>query len=108
MLNLRTRHRPEGIVNLVNTRVGSFHDDRTTWPTALRLGGFVYENLENESINVRTRLRWLGSNQDGYAPQLYEQLAATYRKHGREEAARRVAIAKQWHRRRQLNPLGKA
>lgn len=107
-LNLLTRQRPQGTVILANMRVGSFHDDQVTWPAVLRLDGFVYETLENASIDVRGRLLWLARNQAGYVPQLYEQLAATYRKHGHEEAGRRVAIAKQWGRRAQLNPPGKA
>jgi hypothetical protein len=95
---------PEGIVDLSAAKVGSFHDDQTTWPWRLRLRGFVYDSLANEVVSVRARLGWLRLHEDGYAPQPYEQLAAAYRRDGRDEAARRVLIAKQWRRRRWFNP----
>jgi hypothetical protein len=44
----------------------------------------------------------------GYAPQPYEQLAAVYRRAGRDEDARRVAIEKQRKRRRTLSRPAKA
>ena len=100
--------RPNGVVDLTGARVGSLFDDETTWPAELALDGFVYESLDNDAVGVRARLGWLARNRGGYTPQTYEQLAAAYRRAGREEAARRVAITKQWHRRRQLNPLGRA
>jgi hypothetical protein len=104
-VQLLPHERPDGIVDLTNARVSSFDDDQATWPERLRLRGFVYEALANDSVPVRTRLGWLRRHR-GYAPQVYEQLAAVYRRDGRDEAARRVLIAKQWHRRRGLNPLG--
>ncbi|MGH3321151.1 MAG: hypothetical protein ACRDN9_13425 [Streptosporangiaceae bacterium] len=98
---------PEGAVDLTNARVGAFRDDPATWPATLHLRGFVYETLENEQVGVRARLRWLRRHPGGYAPQLYDQLAAAYRRAGREEAARRVAISKHWYRGRQLGALGR-
>jgi hypothetical protein len=103
-LELLPRERPDGIVDLTNTRVSSFNDEPATWPERLRLRGFVYDNLANDRVRVRTRLGWLRRHQGGYAPQVYEQLAAAYRRDGRDEAARRVLIAKQWRRRGRLNP----
>jgi hypothetical protein len=38
---------------------------------------------------------------------VYDQLAAAYLRTGYEEAARKVRIAKQWHRRAVLNPAGR-
>jgi len=105
-LFLVPRERPIGVVDLTNARVGSFHDAPDSWPTAMRLRGFVYEVLENDSISVRARLGWLTRHQGRYAPGPYDQLAAAYRRSGHTQAARRVGIAKQWHRRRDLNPLG--
>ncbi|WP_103347806.1 hypothetical protein [Amycolatopsis sp. CA-128772] len=107
-LFLTPRARPDGVVDLTNTRVTSFHDALDGWPAHLRLRGFSYEVLENDSVSVRTRLKWLARHQGGYAPGLYDQLAAAYRRDGHSQAARRVGIAKQWRRRRALNPLGKA
>ena len=99
--------RPDGTVSLTNARIGSFHDDQETWPATLRLRGFVYDTLENDQVPVRARVRWLRRHDGAYTPQVYEQLAAAYRRGGRDEDARRVLIAKQWHRRRVLNPLAK-
>jgi adhesin HecA-like repeat protein len=103
-LFLRPRQRPDGVMDCTNAHIGSFYDDEATWPTTLRLRGFVYDTLANDRVGVRARLGWLGRHEDGYTPQVYEQLAAAYRRDGREEAARRVLIAKQWRRRGRLNP----
>jgi hypothetical protein len=35
-------------------------------------------------------------NESGYVPQIYDQLAAAYRREGRDKDARKVAIAKQY------------
>ena len=94
-----------GEVNLVNAKVGGFFDDPASWPVTMRLRGFTYDILENDQVSVRQRLRWLTRNADGYVPQIYDQLATAYRNAGHEEAARRVAIAKQRRRRSALNPL---
>jgi adhesin HecA-like repeat protein len=96
--------RPDGTVSLTNARIGSFHDDQESWPARLRLRGFVYDTLENDQVSVRARVRWLRRHEGGYTPQVYEQLAAAYRRDGRDEEARRVLIAKQWRRRGWLNP----
>ncbi|MET8850966.1 hypothetical protein [Amycolatopsis sp. NPDC004625] len=107
-LFLTPREPPAGTVDLTNTRVTSFHDALDGWPAHLRLRGFGYDVLENDTVSVRARLRWLARHQGGYAPGLYDQLAAAYRRDGHSQAARRVGIAKQWRRRRALNLLGKA
>jgi hypothetical protein len=104
VLFLLPQQRPDGIVDLTHARVGSFVDDQATWPATLDLRGFTYDTLVNDTVSVRARLGWLGRHRGGYTPQLYEQLAAAYRREGRDEAARRVLIAKQWRRRGRLNP----
>jgi hypothetical protein len=108
-LFLLPRQRPDGVVDLTNARVGSFHDDQATWPdkNTLGLGGFVYETLENDQVSVRDRIGWVRRYPGGYTPQPYEQLAAAYRRAGHDEAARQVAVAKQWHRRSALRLPGK-
>jgi hypothetical protein len=99
---------PDGVVDLTNAKVGAFFDDPASWPATLGLRGFTYDTLENDGVSVRDRLTWLAREYGGdYVPQLYDQLAAAYRRAGREEAARKVAIAKQWRRRRVLNPAGR-
>lgn len=104
---LTPRNRPKGIVDLTGTQVGSFLDAPETWPDTVRLRGFAYETLGDGSVSVRTRLSWLARHEGGYTPESYDQLAGVYRRAGRVEAARRVAVAKQWHRRRELRSLGK-
>lgn len=99
---------PDGVVDLSFARVTHFSDDPKTWPAKLRLRGFTYETLENDSVNVRSRLRWLELHDGGYTPGIYDQLATAYRQAGRVEASRIVSIAKQKRRRQELNPLGKA
>jgi hypothetical protein len=88
---LLPRERPDGTVSLANVHVASFLDDQTTWPTTLYLRGFVYDRLENDQVPVRERLRWLRRHGHGYTPQIYEQLAAAYRRDVRDEAARRYS-----------------
>ena len=106
-LTLLPAQRPDGVVNLTNARVGRFRDEPDSWPTTMHLRGFVYDTLENDQVSVRERLRWLTLHPGTYTPQLYDQLAAAYRRTGQEEAARTVGIAKQWRRRTALNPAGK-
>ncbi|MFD0683710.1 hypothetical protein [Actinomadura fibrosa] len=98
---------PDGLVNLTNAQVRVFHDAQATWPAVLRLHGFTYGTLADDGTDGRQRLRWLARDRGGYTPQAYDQLAAAYRRAGREEAARQVAIAKQRHRRHVLGLGGK-
>jgi len=86
----------EGILDLTAAKTSSYHDDTTSWPEYLRLDGFVYDTIEGAS--VKERLEWLLRNESGYLPQIYEQLAAFYRRSGHDENARRVLIAKQRQR----------
>jgi hypothetical protein len=63
----------------------------------------VYDALyEDRPVSARQRLGWLSRNPRGYSPQPYEQLAAVYRRAGRDQDARTVAIARQRARRRTL------
>jgi hypothetical protein len=107
--SIKTLHlpqaRPNGNIDLTNAKVGVLVDDEESWPTVLYLRGFVYESLENRGISTRARLRWLKLHPGRFTPQLYDQLAETYRRDGNESAARTVAVAKQWRRRRAFNPL---
>jgi hypothetical protein len=111
-LYLRPASSSSGDVSLANAQVGRLHDDPASWPATakLQLRGFVYESLENGAVKdrVRGRRAWLRRAPGRFNPQPYEQLAAVYRRDGDEQAARRVAIAKQWRRREVLGPLGKA
>jgi hypothetical protein len=94
----------QGIVNLTDAHVDTFYDSEATWPEQLRLVGFTYEALvATPEVDTKARLRWLGRDPTTYTPQLYEQLAAFYRKAGRDDDARKVAIAKQRRRGKSLN-----
>jgi hypothetical protein len=108
-LVLRPRQRPDGGVDLTNARVKIFDDDPATWPASIRLRGFTYDSigLRGDKADVRTRLRWLVRDPGGYAPQLYDQLAAAYRRAGDEQAVREVAVAKQRRRRAVQGNAGK-
>ena len=107
-LILRPKARPEGLINITHAQVGVFLDDEATWPTTLILRGFVYDSLyERSQISAAARLRWLDRDPNGYTPQPYEQLVGAYRRAGRDDDARKVAIAKQLRRRETLNWPGK-
>jgi hypothetical protein len=107
-LELSFGARPDGLVDLTNAQIGNLVDSQATWPAILVLSGLCYDTLKADpEINVRARLGWLRLDPDGYRPQPYEQLAATYRRAGQDEDARKVAIAKQRDRRQALNWPGK-
>ncbi|GAA4557474.1 hypothetical protein [Planotetraspora kaengkrachanensis] len=83
-------------VDLRHTRVGVLDDVPGRWPAHLLMNGFTYDSLE-APLPVQERLDWLAK--EAYQPQPYEQLAAVYRRHGHDEAARDVLLAKQRRRR---------
>ena len=93
-LNLRPRQRPEGGVDLTNTKVRAFSDDSATWPARLLLRGFTFETLENDEVDVRTRLRWLTDSQGGYSRPYYDELAAAYWQGGSDGTARHAGAIK--------------
>jgi hypothetical protein len=95
-------------VDLRRASVLVLDDDPATWPAQQLFRNFSYDSLEDDSAaGVAMRLGWLQRDCEGYIPQPYDQLASVYRRAGHEEAARRVAIAKQRRRRQALNPAGK-
>ena len=100
---------PVGVVDLTNARVGAVYDTEATWPEAIRLGGFTYDEVRGDPpIDRAGRLRWLARDPSGYSPQVYDQLVAMYRRLGQEEDARAVAIEKQRRRRATLDVPGRA
>jgi hypothetical protein len=86
-------------------QLAAFKRKRSTKPNAkssdpkktLQLDGFVYNTIENDLVG--NRLKWLRQNENGYSPQIYEQLVAVYHRTGRDGDAKRVLIAKEWQRR---------
>ncbi|MFE7335214.1 oxidoreductase [Streptomyces griseus] len=101
---------PTGGVDLQGARVTTLRDGERSWPHEVRTDGLVYGSLQSDSTSpqedVAHRLAWIRRN-PGYAPQPYEQLATCYRQAGRDDAARRVLLEKQRHRRRTLAPVGR-
>ncbi|MET8747603.1 oxidoreductase [Streptomyces sp. NPDC004728] len=96
--DLRTRQPIDGTVDADNARLGTLHDAPGTWPARLRLSETAYDALA-APLTALERLEWVRRSTDGYLPQPYEQLAATYRRLGHEDEARTVLLAKQRHRR---------
>jgi hypothetical protein len=102
-LFLRELAQPPEEVVLRGAQVGGLLDDPASWPRKLQLSEFTYDSLgERSPVSARQRLGWLGRDPRGYSPQPYEQLAGVYRRAGRDQDARTVAIAKQRARRRTL------
>ncbi|WP_419994026.1 hypothetical protein [Streptomyces boninensis] len=102
-LDLRITTAPPGEIDLRHVALGVLRDDPAAWPTSIRLDGAVYDQLETP-LTAAERIPWLDrdATDDTYHPQPYEQLAATYRRLGHEDEARRILLAKQRARRRQL------
>src|SRR5260221_14059828 len=95
----------QGSLDLTAATTSSYYDNPASWPQTLRLDGFVYDAIDGAL--ARDRLQWLRQNEKGYSPQIYEQLAAVYRRSGHDEDARRILIAKQRLRFAQGNLAGK-
>ncbi|MFF4490689.1 hypothetical protein ACFY0F_30170 [Streptomyces sp. NPDC001544] len=93
-LALKPREAPVGTIDLRHTRVGVLRDDPATWPRALLLEGLVYDSV-HPTLPGGRRLPWLDRDPTGFALQPYEQLASTYRQHGRDADARTVLLAEQ-------------
>jgi len=98
-----------GPVNLAHAHVKVLFDTPGRWPPQLHLDGFTYESLQPhaEARGPAGRLAWLAHAETGYRAQPYEELAAYYRRLGHDEEARRVLLAKQRRRRKNLGPPGK-
>ncbi|WP_204052731.1 hypothetical protein [Microbispora siamensis] len=99
-LYLRPRRTPEGVIDLRHARIGVLRDDPQTWGPH-RQDGLVYDAVDPVLPPAR-RLDWLKLDEDGYAPQPYEQLAATHRRLGEDARARTILLAKERQRRATL------
>jgi hypothetical protein len=107
-LLLRDLAPPPERLDLTRAQVGALVDDPDSWPPEICLREFTYDALsEGTPVSAHKRLQWLRRDPEGYAPQPYEQLVAVYRRAGRDQDARSVAIAKQRARRRTLAPHGR-
>jgi sRNA-binding regulator protein Hfq len=88
---------PEGVtLDLRSASVGTLWDDANSWPDQdkLFLNNFEYREIFDEAPrDAKSRIDWL-RRQKGFWPQPYEQLAAVFRKGGRDEDARKILITK--------------
>lgn len=93
-------------MNLGYARIRVLRDDPACWPAKLNLDGLTYLALEPQ-LPAGQRLHWLRQNQDGHAPQPYEQLAAHYSQIGQPDQARRVLHARERLQRRARTSLAR-
>ncbi|EIV92250.1 hypothetical protein FraQA3DRAFT_1782 [Frankia sp. QA3] len=105
-LVLRPLITPGGTVDLRHAALGLLRDDPATWPDRLLLDGLRYDGLDAAGDDG-PRWRWLRLDPGGYRPQVYGQLAATYRAQGRDADARTVLLAGHRHRRSSLGPAAR-
>ena len=95
-----------GRLNLVNAHVSVLKGLRKPLPTMVSINGLTYDSLD-PVLPAAEQIGWLRLSSSGYQPQVYEQLAATYRRIGHETDARAVLLAKQRHRRQTLTWPGR-
>lgn len=90
-------------VDLSRATVGMLQDD-DTWPAnrRLNLDGFAYGSISNTPLDLRQRLVWLSSQEEGFKPQPYRQLAKVFSETGRESDAKRILIERENQRRHYL------
>jgi len=110
------KKRPEGILNLRQTKVRHFEYDDKTWPEkeSVDLHGFEYENLSvretylsNDGMrkqkSAENYLKWLQLQfPNRFSLQPYEHLAMVLRKSGRDADAKKILIAKAKNRARHI------
>jgi hypothetical protein len=89
----------------LNHSKGPFYTSRYYYQLAATYERGGREALIKQGGDIKERI--LTRDAAGYSPEIYDQLVAAYRRAGRDEAARQVAIAKQWRRRKALGPAGK-
>jgi hypothetical protein len=104
---LPTVFEPEGLIDLTNAHLAHLNDDWPTTSYVARLDGLIYEAINPLDRGALARLVWLANTDGGFLPQPYEQLAAVLRRAGRDNDARRVAIAKERERRSELGLAGR-
>ncbi|MFD3486365.1 membrane-associated oxidoreductase [Streptomyces sp. NPDC058665] len=91
----------EGSVNLRRSQIDLLHVAPEVWSGGVRLNGLTYGTLAPHEPAGR-RLAVLERDGDDYVPYAYEQLTASYRRIGDDDAARTVQLAKQRRQRRGL------
>jgi hypothetical protein len=94
----------------MRARVQQFDD---AWDAAgggygVSIAGFKYESLTDALADIDSRIEWVAQGGEHFLPDAYDHLVMALRAGGRSEDARRVAIAKQRHRRQELGLIGRA
>ncbi|WP_217166446.1 membrane-associated oxidoreductase [Streptomyces sp. AC512_CC834] len=95
----------EGVLNLRRAQVDVLFVEPEVIPARVQLNDLTYTSLVPHEPAER-RLPMLEKG-DGYLPFIYEQLTASYRRIGDDDAARLVQLAKQRRRRRTLPWYGR-
>jgi hypothetical protein len=96
------------VIDLTNARVTVVDAPSSQSALRFKLDGFSYETLR-PFLPADLRLEWLHrSNESGYCPQPYEQLASAYRRIGHDVDARRVLLEKNRRRRAEQRVLARA
>ncbi len=88
----------KGSIDLRRASVGELHDEDFNWPERVLLAQFTYGALRPFD-DTKGRINWLKRN-GSYYPQIYRQLAHTYRASGYLKEAKEVLIAEEWACRR--------
>jgi hypothetical protein len=84
----------QGILNLRRAQIDVLFLEPEVLPAEVLLSDLVYTSLTPHAP-AEHRLPMLECDGDGYVPYSYEQLAASYRRIGDDDAARLVQLAKQ-------------
>jgi cytoskeletal protein CcmA (bactofilin family) len=98
---------PTATIDLRSCRVRCLEDKWPDTRSVLKMDGLVYDTLTPLADDASARIDWIENSADSFLPQPYEQLASLLRRSGRDDDARRVAIAKERRRRSELRISGK-
>lgn len=93
--------RIDGVLNLRRSQVGQLNLTAEPARGPIRMDGLTYASLIPR-LSAGERIRTLEADPDGYLPQPYQQLAASYLAVGEDAAARAVRLAAQRRRRATL------
>ncbi|TDD39102.1 membrane-associated oxidoreductase [Saccharopolyspora elongata] len=93
--------RIQGVLNLRRSQIGQLYLTPEAARAPIRMDGLTYTSLIPR-LPADQRIRTLQADPDGYLPQPYQQLAASYLVVGDDAAARAVRLAGQRRRRATL------
>lgn len=97
-----------GRVDLRNAEVGLLYDDPRAWADGYALQGLRYDRLRGGAPkSAAEKIGWLEGSLGGYQPEIYDQLARTFERAGRDDLQREVLVAKERRRRPHLTAAGR-